>query len=193
MEEQELIAKSFVLYQTGKGQNHLVPVTAPEDMVSGLNKIADTVFRLQCGIDAYNSYLCHSTDSSEFNVNGWHDLNQVCCAAGVEVSKITATKMRHLASTMYASLEIPESKRAAFYSHMGYSKRVNEAIHQAPLAEQGVLQVGTILQQFGKIILKGAIPIFLYRYIIHNSVLNLYVLYLIFACAYLLWFYGIAL
>ena len=57
--------------------------------------------------------------------------------------------MRHLASTMYASLEIPESKRAAFYLHMGHSKTVNETIYQAPLAEQEVLQVGTILQQFG--------------------------------------------
>jgi len=58
--------------------------------------------------------------------------------------------MRHFASTMYASLDIPESKRTAFYKHMGHSKAVNEAIYQAPLAEQEVLQVGTVLQQFGK-------------------------------------------
>jgi hypothetical protein len=54
---------------------------------------------------------------------------------------------------MYARLEIPESKSAAFDAHMGHSKAVNEAVYQAPLAEQEVLQVGSILQQFGKLII----------------------------------------
>jgi hypothetical protein len=152
-EEQEVFAKSFVMYQTGKGRNHLVPVIVPEDTVPALKKITDAGVRLQCGIDTVNSYLFPSTDSPESNVSGWHALNRVCCAAGVDVSKITATKMRHLASTMYASLEIPESKRAAFYAHMGHSKAVNEAVYQAPLAEQEVLQVGSILQQFGKLLI----------------------------------------
>jgi len=150
-EEQQLFANSVVMYQTGKGVNHLVPVLVPQDTVPALTKLADAAIRIQCGVNAANNYLFPSTGASEDgHVSGWHALNRLCTAAGVQNSNITATKMRHFASTMYASLDIPESKRTAFYKHMGHSKAVNEAIYQAPLAEQEVLQVGTVLQQFGK-------------------------------------------
>jgi hypothetical protein len=149
-EEKKLMDKSFVMYQTGKGVNHLVPVIVPEDTVQALKKLTDATLRSQCGVNPDNLYLFPSTVSSESNVSGWHALSRACSAAGIKERKITATKMRHLASTMYASLEIPEAKRAAFYTHMGHSKAVNLAIYQAPLAEQEVLEVGTILHQFGK-------------------------------------------
>ena len=109
--------------------------------------------RRDCGVREDNSYLFPSTDSSEACVSGWHALHRVCCSAEIESTKITATKMRHLASTLFASLEIPESKRAAFYQHMGHSKSVNEMIYQAPLAEQEILNVGSILQKFGMYVL----------------------------------------
>ena len=114
-----------------------------------LMKLTDKEFRVHCGVNKDNFYLFPSTDSSDSCVSGWHALHRVCRNADVETSKITATKMRHLASTLFASLEIPESKRAAFYQHMGHSKSVNETIYQAPLAEQEILHVGSILQRFG--------------------------------------------
>jgi hypothetical protein len=144
-DEKELMEKSFVMYQTGKGVNHLVPVIVPEDTVQALKKLTDATLRSQCGVKPDNLYLFPSTVSSESNVSGWHALSRACHAAGIKERKITATKMRHLASTMYASLEIPEAKRAAFYTHMGHSKAVNSAIYQTPLAEQEVLEVGTII------------------------------------------------
>jgi hypothetical protein len=69
-----------------------------------------------------------STVSSESNASEWRALSRVCDKAGVEASKVTATKIRHLASTMCAGLDIPEARRAAFYTHTGHSKPVNSDI-----------------------------------------------------------------
>lgn len=151
IKDQEYFNDAFVMFQTGKGVNHLVPVLVPEDSVPGLKKLVDPAIRLQCGVSKENNYLFPSTTSSDINASGWHALNRACIAAGIESSKITATKMRHYTSTLYASLEVPEAKRAAFYAHMGHSKAVNQSIYQAPLAEQEVLDVGSVLRQFGKI------------------------------------------
>lgn len=151
-EEQEYFNNTRIMYQTGKGVNHLVPVLVPEDTITALTKLADPALREQCGVNKDNSYLFPSTVSSESNVSGWHALNRACTAAGVEPRKITATKMRHYASTMYASLEVPDAKRAAFYSHMGHSRIVNESIYQVPLAEQEVREVGSVLRLFGKLV-----------------------------------------
>ena len=151
-EEQEYFNNTRIMYQTGKGVNHLVPVLVPEDTITALTKLADPALREQCGVNKDNSYLFPSTVSSESNVSGWHALNRACTAAGVEPRKITATKMRHYASTMYASLEVPDAKRAAFYNHMGHSRIVNESIYQVPLAEQEVREVGSVLRLFGKLV-----------------------------------------
>jgi len=125
-----------------------VPVLVPEDTVPALRKLCYGVFRLQCGVNSQNEYLLSTTVSSELNVSGWHALNKVCSNAGVSSDKITATKMRHLASTLYASLNVPEAKWSAFYAHMGHSKAVNKTIYQAPLAEREVLEVGAFFKQF---------------------------------------------
>jgi len=151
-EEQEYFKNTRIMYQTGKGVNHLVPVLVPEDTVTALTKLADPVLREQCGVNKDNSYLFPSTLSSESNVSGWHSLNRACTAAGIEPREITATKMRHYASTMYASLDVPDAKRAAFYSHMGHSRTVNENIYQVPLAEQEVREVGSVLRHFGNFV-----------------------------------------
>jgi len=150
-EEQGYFNNTRIMYQTGKGVNHLVPVIVPEDTIPAITRLADPAFREQCGVSKDNSYLFPSTISSESSVSGWHALNRACTAAGIEPRKVTATKMRHYASTMYASLEITEGKRAAFYAHMGHSRTVNESIYQVPLAEQEVREVGSVLRRFGKL------------------------------------------
>ena len=149
-EEQEYFNNARIMYQTGKGVNHLVPVIVPEDTIPAITKLADPAFREQCGVSKDNSCLFPSTVSSESSVSGWHALSRACTAAGIEPRKVTATKMRHYASTVYASLEIPQGKRSAFYAHMGHSRTVNESIYQVPLAEQEVREVGSVLRHFGK-------------------------------------------
>ena len=139
----------MIMYQTGKGVNHLVPVIVPDDTVASVHKISDPVLRKDCSVSEANCYLFPSTGNSDSNVSGWHAINSVCDKAGIPRSSVTATKVRHLTSTMYVSLDIPESRRSAFYKHMGHSKQVNENIYQAPLAETEIREVGSVLQQFG--------------------------------------------
>lgn len=148
--EKELFNDNLIMYQAGKGVNHLVPVLVPQDLVPALEKIADRELRKVCGVREGNCYLFPTTTSSEGHVSGWHCITKICERAGIKPSVITATKMRHWVSTMYASLDIPESKREAFYKHMGHSKHINENIYQAPPAEVEMLEVGRILRHFGE-------------------------------------------
>jgi hypothetical protein len=148
--EKELFNDNLIMYQAGKGVNHLVPVLVPHDLVAALGKIADRELRKVCGVHEDNNYLFPTTTSSEGHISGWHCLSKVCGRAQIKPSVITATKIRHWVSTMYASLDIPESKRQAFYKHMGHSKHINENIYQAPQAEVEMLEVGRILKKFGE-------------------------------------------
>ena len=138
------------MYQTGKGINHLVPVIVPTDTTEAVKKVADVEVRKVCGILDDNLYLFPNALMSLCQVSGWHVISRVCEKAGIEEHEVTATKMQHLASTMYAALDVPKAERSAFYTHMGHSKTINENIYQAPLAEVEVREVGTILKKFGK-------------------------------------------
>jgi len=150
-EEQSLVDDStMIMYQTGKGVNHLVPVLVPADTVEALKKLASAVQRQLVGIPEANPYLFPSKSKADSHVSGWHAIARVTVKAGVPERAITATKMRHLTSTMYAALDIPESQRSAFYRHMGHSKIINQNIYQAPIAELEISHVGAVLKKFGE-------------------------------------------
>jgi len=65
--------------------------------------------RQLAGIRQENPYLFPSTSKSDSHVSGWHAIMHVSVKAGVPDRAITATKMRHFTSTMYAALDIPEA------------------------------------------------------------------------------------
>lgn len=50
------------------------------------------------------------------------------------ILQVTATALRHLASTLYAALDVPEKDRKLFYLHMGHSREINERVYQCPNA-----------------------------------------------------------
>ena len=97
-EEQQSFANSVIMYQTGKGVNHLVPALVTQDIVPALTKLADVAIRVQCGVNAANEsiyFLAWAHKKTATQVDG--------TAAGVQNSHTTATKMRHFASTMGVS------------------------------------------------------------------------------------------
>ena len=147
--EQSMFSDTKIMYETGKG-NHLVPVIVLRDTFEALNILCDTEIRQYCDVSADNDYLFPSTQLSESHVSGWHATRRVCDAAEVPCKYITATKMRHLISTRYAALDVPECQRDVFYKHMGHSSAVNQNIYQAPPAETEILRVGAVLQQFDR-------------------------------------------
>jgi len=144
--DKQLFSDMKVMYQSGKG-NHLVPVLVPADTVNALEKLCDSQTRQDCGILPSNCYLFPSTQNSVEHIYGWYAVHKVCMAAGVQdPSLLTATKMRHRVSTLYASLEVPENQRSYFYKHMGHSANINASVYQAPLAEIEISQVGKVLK-----------------------------------------------
>ena len=114
-----------------------------QDCLSGLRKLADQQMRRDVGILDENSYVFTNTEMSPFHVLVWHATRKMCIEVKVAQPKLlTASKQRHRISTIYASLEVPETEREVFYRHMGHSRSVNIGIYQYPLPLPEMTKVG---------------------------------------------------
>ena len=142
-----------ITYQGGKGNNHLVPVLIPEDVVGAMQILSSQSVRDMADIHPRNEYMFPHTQMSATHVNGWQAAQRVCIDAKVQhPEQLTATKMRHRISTLYAAMDVPTEERQYFYKHMGHSQKINENIYQAPLAEVEILKVGSRLMDMdGKV------------------------------------------
>ncbi|KAK6476632.1 hypothetical protein HHUSO_G23081 [Huso huso] len=98
--EKALLGKYKIAFQAGKGSKHLVPVLIPNDCLEALRKLSNSDIRKEAGVNPLNQFLFPYTRKSEDHVSGWHAVNEICKAAKIS-NKITATKMRHRASTIY--------------------------------------------------------------------------------------------
>ena len=143
--EQALLGKYLLAYQRGKGSRRMVPILIPVDMLTALNLLVKV--RPECAVDSRNPYLFATTKSSDGHADGWQSVRATCMKAGIShPDKLTATKMRHRASTFYALLDLPENERRAFYSHMGHSRAINETVYQCPPSVMEVTKVGRYLE-----------------------------------------------
>ena len=142
-----------VTYQSGKGSNHLVPVLIPSDVVAAMKVLSCPAAREMADVQCNNNYMFPCTQQSSTHVIGWQAAHRVCIDANVDQpDRLTATKMRHRVSTLYAAMDIPEAERQFFYKHMGHSEGINQNIYQAPLAESEVVKVGShLLDMDGKL------------------------------------------
>jgi len=135
-----------ITYQSGKGNNHLVPVLIPSDLMKAMKILSDISVREMSGVRSNNIYMFASTQSDS-HVSGWHAVNRVCTAAQIDnPDRMTATKMRHRVSTLYAGLDVSENDRTLFYKHMGHSSAINANVYQTPLAEAEITHVGMHLK-----------------------------------------------
>jgi len=135
-----------VTYQGGKGNNHLVPVLIPDDVVLAMQTLCSESVREMADVHQQNQYMFPHTQMSATHVNGWQAVQRVCIDAKVEhPERLTATKMRHRISTLYAAMDVPTDEREFFYKHMGHSQKINENVYQAPLAELEIVKVGSRL------------------------------------------------
>jgi hypothetical protein len=135
-----------VTFQGGKGNNHLVPVLFPLDIIPAMQKLV--AIREVVGIKGGNCFMFPCTQNSDTHVSGWHAVSRISTDAGLEnPERLTATKMRHRVSTIYAAMDVTDGERQHFYKHMGHSASINTHIYQAPLAEAEILHVGRRLQE----------------------------------------------
>ena len=149
--EKELFQTMFIACQTGK-ENHLVPVLILQDCVSGLRKLIDPQVRRDVGILDGNPYVFPNTTISQFHVLGWHATRKMCIEANVaQAVLLTASKQRHRISTIYASLEVPETEREVVYRHMGHPKHVNIGTYQYPLTLLEMTKVGKNLRDIDEL------------------------------------------
>ena len=73
----------------------------PDDVVPGLRKLVER--REHMGMSEANIYVFAYTEHSLNHVSGWACVHEIGKLAGVRnLSQVTATKMRHRASTVYA-------------------------------------------------------------------------------------------
>jgi len=148
--DQKLFDKLKITYMSGKG-NWLVPVLIPEDTIDSLRILADPALHLSAGISDENIYIFASTKGSKKHASGWHCLNDICEESSLNNStRITATKNRHLVSTLYSLLDVDEQERQSFYSHMGHSDEINKNRYQCPPAIKEITKVGKFFMDVDK-------------------------------------------
>lgn len=124
--EEKLLDETKISYMIGKN-THLVPVIYPIDALRGLKLIANPSVRKKANVLNNNPYLFPSTRQSEFHLSGWHGFEDICNRVDlIEPENITFTKNRHLVSSIYSVLELPENERNSFYDHMGHSESMNK-------------------------------------------------------------------
>jgi integrase len=144
VDEQEILSRYRLAYQSGKGIRGVVPLLIPEDVVSGIKKLLDV--REHVGVHKDNPYVFPYLQQSLDHVLGWHEMQAVCKDAKVMQPKlITAHRIRHRAATVHASLPASNAQREAFFRHMGHSRNIDENVYQCPLGVTEVLTVGEYL------------------------------------------------
>ncbi|XP_062576294.1 uncharacterized protein LOC134238193 isoform X2 [Saccostrea cucullata] len=138
--EKYLIGQYKLAYMAGKGRK-CVPVLIPNDLVQPIELLVSN--RQAFGIGETNHFL-FATKSSNSHCSGWHAVSSVCEAAGV--SSVSATKNRHRASTVYASLEMSDIDRRVFYDHLGHNESINKENYQCPPGINEVRVMGKFLR-----------------------------------------------
>lgn len=154
--EKALVGKFRLAYQRGKGSRKMVPILIPLSAVSGIQKLVDK--RSSCNISTNNPYLFATVKSVDGHATGCQAIKATALKAGIiNPSKLTATKMRHRASTIYALQDVSDQERKAFYKHMGHSQAINETVYQCPSSLIEISKVGGFLHQLDSGHLTGSV------------------------------------
>ena len=148
--ERQLFQNFKLTYQTGTGNNHLVPILFPLHTILAIKRLTQPVIRSSAEINERNVFA--STKQSLDHVTWWHAVNRISKAVGVTCPELfNATTMRHLISTLHAAIDVPERYRQLFYKHMGHSDAVNCNVYQAPLAHQEITHVSAVSVEVARV------------------------------------------
>ena len=143
--EKYLINQYKLCYISGKCRN-FVPVLVPRDIIPAMNILIE--YREEYGIMNDNKYVFATKTVAgriPSHCSGWHALSELCTLAGVDIP-ITATKMRHRLSTIYASLNMSAADRKVFLDHMGHAETINQDNYQCPAGVGAIKVMGKILK-----------------------------------------------
>ncbi|XP_060582162.1 uncharacterized protein LOC132738621 isoform X2 [Ruditapes philippinarum] len=143
-----LVGQFKLCYLQGKGKK-FAPVLVPNDIVKAIDILVKE--RYSFGISNSNKHVFATKERSgtTSHCSGWHALREVCKKADVAVF-VTATKMRHRLSTVYASLDMSVADQKIFLEHMGHEKDINKDNYQCPQGIRTVKVMGKMLKSIDK-------------------------------------------
>ena len=120
----------------------------PRDMWAAGERLCDTEFRLSAGVHPQNPYMFATTHNAHFaHVSGDYALNQMFAKAGLDQPDMCYfTQNRHLVSTDFVGLEVPDEAMSHFFESMGHQKATSKSRYQCPRAVESLVQVATRLQ-----------------------------------------------
>ena len=108
--ERQLVSNDLIAYQAGRGSHHAVSTLIPKDTVEGLKMIASENVRMQAGVEKENDCLLpHCQGSMDHAIHCISTLARVA-----EPKHLTAAKIRHHPSTIYAQLDLSENDKQLF-------------------------------------------------------------------------------
>lgn len=140
-----LFERYILAYDSGKGCRNLVPILIPNDVVQILDYMIQ--HREELGIHKENEYVFANGKLSLNPHRGWESVHKVVRDSGItNPANITATKMRHRASTYFSLLDLAPAEKDAFLKHMGHSADISANVYQCPPAFLEICRVGRFLE-----------------------------------------------
>ena len=137
---------TLITFQTGKGNNHLVPVIFPSETLNAVKFLADPHIRQSAGVLSTNNYLFPSTQHGKGHADGWHSINDILKKLSLK-GAINATRNRHRVASLLAKLSLTEKEKDLIYKHFGHSEEINQGVYQAAGGSQQLNVTGNYLSQ----------------------------------------------
>lgn len=142
MEDEEIL----VTFQTGKGNDHLVPVFFPPETHKAIGYLTSKEIRQNAGVNPNNLYIFANVQNSDKYVNGWHSLNEMLKKI-FKVGSFNATQNRHRMASILAKFSLNQQEMDLIYDHFGHSERMNRNVYQAAAGTQQLRTTGRMLKE----------------------------------------------
>ena len=126
-----LLQRYSVAFAMGKGDS-LLPVFFPTNCTAALDRLADSNVREKAVVSNMNRYLFAYSEQSQVGSIGYNEIRNLCKQIGIAV--ITATGMRHRASTAFWSMDISEEGIDCFMEQVGHHRNIDKNIYACPPA-----------------------------------------------------------
>ena len=139
-----LLRRYSVAFIVGKGDS-LLPVFFPANCTAALNMLAGSNVCEKAGLSNTNRCIFTYSEQSQGGSIGYNEIWNLCKQIGIEV--ITATGMRHRASTAFWSMDVSEEDIDCFMEHVGHHRNIDKNIFACPPILRGMQTVTPILEK----------------------------------------------
>ena len=104
-----------------------MPVILNQEILPAQDMLSDRLTKDKCSNYKSNKFLFPSTKDSLDHIAGYHSTNDVTKQAGLSTT-LSATAVRHRASTIHADPGMSVVQKQLFFEHMGHGAAVNNDV-----------------------------------------------------------------